>query len=210
MTAYALLDDLKADLGVDAADTSQDVVLTRRLEFMARWLDVECERTFTRQPVAGDATFTFHGHGRRSLPVRRGIVSIGGIEVAEGTGQSYAALDPAGWYLDPPDLLPEDSYDRIVLTDVAGRSVWSRGVKTIRLTGTVLGFLAVPTLIVAANLDGARELHRQGPGGGGPVGVNQFGTPLFLQGMPRSVSDAVQRYAWRYRDFSSVGTRRRG
>lgn len=203
--AYGTLATLKLLMGI--SDASQDAALSDRLEQMADWLDQECERTFTRQPSSGEGVFVFHGNGRRILPVRRGIVSMSVIEYAPGTGQAYTALDSDEWYLDPPELLPEDSYDRIVLSDVATITEWPRGVNTIRGTG-VLGYSAAPSGVVNANLNGAAELHRQGPGGGHPVGLNQFGQPLFMQGLPRSVFDALNRYAWRNRDFSSVGTRR--
>lgn len=202
MVAYATLADVKTISGLKAGDPSNDDSYAIFLERVARYLDTECGRDFFRHPtLAGDPPETriVRASGRhRRLMVRSGIISLSGLESATAPTGPWSAVAAAEWYLDPWDLPPHESYEAIVRVD---GEAWAAGFY--RPTGH-FGFDAVPPLIVTANLEGARELERQGPGGGGPVGVNQFGTPLFMRGEPKSVNDAIRHYAWRRRNFQGI------
>lgn len=200
MTAYGDRSALKVRMGLEAGDTSQDAALDSLLEQMARYLDAQCERDFFRHPttaVEPDETRIVRARGRSSrLGFRSGIVTLTSLESADSPAGPWTVVAAADYTFEPWDLPPDETYEQLLLLE----GKWDAGFY--RATGH-FGFAAPPAMIVDANLDGARELHRQGPGGGAPVGVNQFGTPMFLRGTPKSVLDAIARYAWRNRDFSA-------
>lgn len=192
--AYATLDALREY--VENPDNSKDNMLSDLLVQASASLDRKCRRDFFRHPqLTGTETRTFDGDGAARLFVRAGIVSLTSVGLAQLTGGSYTTLAGSDWFLQPDQ--PVDSYDSVVLSDQSG---WvepvAYGRRTWQLTG-VFGFAAIPEDVVKATLDLAREWYRQGPGGGSPVGLNQFGTPLFLQGAPTTVRDVVENYARR-------------
>jgi hypothetical protein len=193
-TAYATLDALREYLNVP--DVSSDNVLSDLLEDASRHLDEKCGRDFLRHPgVSGTETRTFLTERGNLLEVRAGIVSLDTVELAPYTGAAYSTLAADDWTLWPTDPEPYHSYSGVALTDTGSYRYWYPALAGARLTG-VFGFAQVPPLIRRATLDLAREWYRQGPGGGGPVGVNQFGTPIFGAGEPKSVRDAIEEYAW--------------
>lgn len=190
--AYANFDDLREMLNLP--DASQDNVLADLLADASGWIDAECGRDFYRHPgVTGTEIRTFNGNGSSWLPVAAGIVSLTTVEVAQTTGASYTTVASTGWFLEPRDKASDLSYSAVALSDFGPQFYWPPGYATVRLTG-VFGSATIPPLIKKAALDLAREAFRQGPGGGGPVGINQFGTPIFGGGMPASVTRAIARY----------------
>lgn len=194
--AYATLDSLKEV--IRPPDSSRDNYLSDLLVDASAYLTTACERDFFRHPaVSGEETRIFDGSGTSKLRVDAGIVSLSLVELAPGTGSAYVALAANDWVYWPSDKADDFSYEAVMLSDVGAYTVWSSGYATVRLTG-VFGWQTIPGLIRRATLDLAREWYRQGPGGGGPVGVNQFGTPIFGGQEPKTVRDAVARYNARH------------
>lgn len=193
LTAYATLDSLREYLGLP--DDSRDNLLSDLLVDASDYINALCGRDFYRHPqVSGTEVRTFDtGPGPR-VRVNAGIVSLSLVELASYTGSSYTALTGTGWVLEPADKAPDYSYTSVLLSDQGTYRTWYSAYAGARLTG-VFGSSTVPAMIRKATLDLAREWYRQGPGGGGPVGVNQFGTPIFGGGMPSSVRDAIARYS---------------
>jgi hypothetical protein len=190
-TAYATLDALREYVNVP--NTSQDNLLSDLLVDASGYLDAQCGRDFYRHPqVSGTEIRTFDGTGTSRLRVRAGIVSLTTVEIATQTGGTFTALGATAWMLDPSDKSDTETYGTVQLTGL-GTPYFAPGYGTVRLTG-VFGWAAPPAMIRKATLDLAREWYRQGPGGGGPVGVNQFGTPIFGAGMPLSVKQAIAQY----------------
>jgi hypothetical protein len=190
VAAYASLDALREY--ISAPDDSPNNLLSDLLVDASGYLDARCERNFYRHPaVTGTEVRTFDGSGTHRLRVRLGIISLDTVEVAVMTGAPYTAT--TSYLLAPADKPDADPYSTIVLTGLSSPPVWYRGYATVKLTG-VFGWSAVPALIRKATLDLAREWYRQGPGGGGPVGINQFGTPIFGGAEPKSVKDAIAQY----------------
>lgn len=193
--AYATLDNLLEY--VKPPNDEQNNLLSDLLVASSAWLDKKVHRDFYRHPqISGTETRTFDGTGSTRLFVRAGIVSLTTVSLAELSGGAYTALASSDWFLGPDQ--PEDSYDYVQISDQSAYYTWplARGYRTWQLTG-VFGFATIPEDVVKATLDIAREWYRQGPGGGGPVGLNQFGTPLFLQGTPNIANDIVAAYGRR-------------
>lgn len=192
ISAYATLDALREYVAVP--DNSRDNLLSDLLVDASGYLDARIGHDFYRHPqVTGTEVQTFSGSGSNVLRVPSGIVSLTGAELANQTGASYVALASTDWALAPADKGADWSYTRVHLSDVSSYTHWYAGDATVRLTG-VFGWASVPSMIRKATLDLAREWYRQGPGGGGPVGVNQFGTPIFGGGLPLSVKEALAVY----------------
>lgn len=198
---YASLDSLREYLVLPNND--RDNLLLDLLRQATDYLTGKMGRDCFRHPaISGDELRLYAGSGDGYLDVPEGIIALTGIRVAGGTGGSFTDLVATDWRTDPRTtdtyvgvgggLYPMPSR-AVELTDVAGISEWYTGEDTVELTGS-FGFPAIPSMVEKATLDLAREWYRQGPGGGGPVGVNQFGTPLFLAGMPKTVADAISLY----------------
>jgi len=62
------------------------------------------------------------------------------------------------------------------------RTTWPVGKRAVRIDG-MFGFPRIPDVVKRANIDQARRQYRAGPGGGAQRGVNQFGQPVFEDGL---------------------------
>lgn len=192
--AYATLDDVREAMNF-AADTSRDAYLSDLLLAARSYIDGETDRSFGRNPLTGTGVFTFRvirPHNRLSIAIggpRLDIVSLSTLEISTTDSQPYSSIPQgsAGYYLianEGPE--PDWPYGDVELSRWGSQLYFPVGNATVRLTG-VLGFNSVPQLVRRASVDLVREWYRQGPQGGVPAGVNQYGTPLFVQGEPHTL-----------------------
>jgi hypothetical protein len=196
VNAYATLDSLREYLELPNDD--RDNLLADLLVRASAWITERCGRDFYRHPqVSGTETRLYNGTGSHIGPRGRSliedIISVTSVRYAAFTGASYAALVSTDYYLEPATPRSGWPYEELVLSDVGTLTAIYEGYRTLEVVGA-FGWSAVPEMIAMATLDLAREFYRQGPGGGGPVGVNQFGTPIFGGGMPMSVREVIQLY----------------
>jgi hypothetical protein len=169
---------------------------------------VDDVRAVSNPQISGDGTFTFRVRrpGQRSLVAALGsgvdIASITTLEMADVDGGTYTTIasGSTGYYGIAGTGPTPWPYEDIELSRLAASySAYTLGDATLRVTG-VLGFTSVPRLVRRASIDMVREWIRQGPQGGVPAGVNQYGTPLFVQGEPhtfRKVTDPAGPYVKR-------------
>lgn len=199
-SSFASLDSLLEYLRLPNSD--QDNLLVDLLRQATDYLIGELGRDVFRHPaVAGTEVRILNGEGGYRLDVPAGIVSLTGIRLAAGSGAPWYTMLASDWtlvgggrpYLGVGGGMYQTPATAIELTDVSVATEWYSGTGTVELTG-VFGFPAIPSLIEKATLDLAREWYRQGPGGGGPVGVNQYGTPLFAAGMPLTIKKAIEQF----------------
>ena len=193
LQAYAALESLR--LYVDLPDTTRDELLEELLAQASGYIDDQCDRDFYRHPqVSGTEVRTYDSDGRLAV-LYEDIISLTTVEIASGTGQTYAtiAAGSTGYYLRPATVRTGRPYESLVLSDQGLYTHVPAGRAVLRLTGA-FGWSSVPAAIERATIEVAREWYRQGPGGGGPIGVTAFGTPIFGGAMPRSVRDAIAAY----------------
>jgi hypothetical protein len=206
--AYATVDDVRA-VSNYANDETKNPLIADLLIDAKELIDERCGRTFARNPqISGDGTFTFRVRrpGQRSLVAALGsgvdIASITTLEMADVDGGTYTTIasGSTGYYGIAGTGPTPWPYEDIELSRLAASySAYTLGDATLRVTG-VLGFTSVPRLVRRASIDMVREWIRQGPQGGVPAGVNQYGTPLFVQGEPhtfRKVTDPAGPYVKR-------------
>lgn len=201
--AYATIDEVVAT-GNFGSDTSRYPAIASWLIAAKDLIDARCGRTFARNPqISGDGTFTFRivNRGARSLAEAIGygvdIASITTLEIADQDGGTYTTIasGSTGYYAIAGSGPSPWPYEDIELSRIASSySAYTVGAATVRLTG-VLGFSQVPPLVKQASIDMVREWHRQGPQGGAPAGVNQYGTPLFVQGEPHTLRQVTAPYS---------------
>jgi hypothetical protein len=192
MTAYATLADVKASMNF-GTDSSRDAHLTDLLDDATAYIDGECDRSFARNPAISTGTFLFRiirPHNRLSIAMGTpgvDIVSITTLEYASSEGQPYTTIPTTGYFLIGNDG-PEANwpYGDIELARSGAPLFFPVGNAIVRLTG-VLGFATVPHMVRRAAIDMVHEWYRQGAQGGVPAGVNQYGTPLFVQGEPHTL-----------------------
>lgn len=205
--AYATLQELRR--GMDLPDDSRDDELQALLMQASDYITHEVcgGRRFFRDPVyTGTTTITLDvvRDGQPSLWQATGqrldIISLTSVGIATVTGGAYSAIltGSTGWYLSPGYPKAGWPYEDVVLSNVGTTATsWPSGYSTVQLVGA-FGWPAIPDLVKRATVDLAREWYRQGPGGGGPVGINAFGTPVFGGGEPASIRQLRRsEYAWR-------------
>ena len=194
---YAELEDLNEYLNLPQADDKANLLLDL-LNEATGYLSSLCERDFFKHPQSGTEVRLFNGTAGPRLRVKAGIVSLTQVRWASSTGSTLEVLPSTDYQLGPLDKPDNEPYEWMYLSDASSSATqtWPPGINTVELTGQ-FGWPQIPAMIRKATLDLAREWYRQGPGGGGPVGINQFGTPIFGGGLPLSVKDAVNRYSAR-------------
>lgn len=195
LRAYATLDDLVETMNVASTDTKALNVLADLLVDATDAITQMCGRSFLRSPqVSGTEARLFHVRraGLSSLAdaVDEAVDIIPGsivsVEVADTTGGTYTTLaaGSTGYWSEPQN--PESGWpiEDILLSRVGATYLTYPVVdQGVRITAA-FGWPSVPDLVKRATIDLAREWYRQGPGGGGPVGVSALGQPQFGSGYP--------------------------
>ena len=190
--AYATVESLREYLGLTGI--AKDNLLADLLLDASRYIDMEVGHDFRRHPAtSGTEVRTYTTDGGNLLKVPEGIVSLTQVRLAVYSGGSYSTLAGSDWALYPTEVMPDETYRGVVLSDLGTYRDWYTALDGAELTG-VFGYTTVPRVVQKATLDLAREWYRQGPGGGAPTAVNQFGTPIVLAGLPTTVREVIAHY----------------
>lgn len=206
--AYATLDDLLATMSVAPADADAQALLDDLLEDASASITEMCGRSFY---LSGTETRTFNVVKRNatllsdalSYPVD--IISLSLVELAWQTGDTFSTVASGsnGYSLSPEYPDTGWPYQDILLSNIPTDFLaFPYGQGVVRLTG-IFGWPVVPNLVKRATIDLAREWYRQGPGGGGPIGISQLGAPIFSSGSPPTVRQ-LYKSDYRLRSFSYV------
>jgi hypothetical protein len=215
MLTYAPLEALLDTMSVANADTKSKRALADALVDASAAITIMCGRDFYRHPqISGTETrlynVRFRNASRLSTALGFGvdIISIDTLELAYVTNGTFTTIaqDGTGFALetfDPGAIALGWPYEDIILSPIGSNfRAFSYGDGVVRPTG-VFGWPSVPRMVRRATLDLAREMHRQGPGGGGPIGISQLGAPVFSSGTPPSVWQ-LYKSDYRRRDFASI------
>ncbi|HET7128928.1 MAG TPA: hypothetical protein VFJ93_07630 [Gaiellaceae bacterium] len=205
--AYAELEDLLATMSVAPGDADTQATLDTLLDDASDAITEMCGRSFYQ---TAQETRTYDIVGARSrvgdaqvyrtnvlsdaigYPID--IVSISSLELAWQTGGTFVDVPQGstGWTFLPDYPKPGWPYEDVILSDIAGDfRFFPFGRSNLQITA-IFGWPSIPALIKRATIDLAREWYRQGPGGGGPIGISALGAPVFAAGVPPTV-----RQAWR-------------
>jgi len=174
-TEYATLDELKGQLGIEAADTTRDTLLTKALKSASRGIDRATGRRFWLDATATARTYRLEA---RVVCERDGDVllvddigDITGMVVASattGTG-TYTALTG---YETTPDNALADGYAITGLLKPHG--IWGTSSTRIRVTAK-FGWPAVPDDIAQACLIQASRLYKRKDSPEGIIGSAEWG-----------------------------------
>jgi hypothetical protein len=174
-TEYATLDDLKAQMTIEAADTSRDALLTKALKSASRGIDRATGRRFWLDATATVRTYRLHGRIVREddgdVLLVDDIGDTTGMVVESattGTG-TYTALTG---YETTPDNALADGYAITGLLKPHG--IWGTTSTRIRITAK-FGWPAVPDDIVQACLIQASRLYKRKDSPEGIIGSADWG-----------------------------------
>lgn len=210
LSAYATVDDVVETMNFGASDQSQYNLIADLLVDATDAINQMCGRDFFRHPqVSGTEARTYQivnpneSNLMRALGMSIDIISLTTVEIADhSTPSTYTTIVAGadGYYLYPEYPATGWPYDDLALSSLG--EVYSRFPDggNVRLTG-VFGFSSVPKLVKRACIDQVREWYRQGPGGGGPIGMSALGQPIFQKGLPPTMT---QLYHSDYRLMSFV------
>ena len=214
INVYATLDDVTETMSVASSDTAKLNLLADLLVDATDQITRMCGRSFFRSPqISGTETRLYHVRNLRERSLVRAVGrgldivpgSITSVEIADQTGGTYTtvAAGSTGYWTDPQNPDAGFPIEDIVLSRIgATYLVYPYGDQIVRITAA-FGWAAVPALVKRATVDLAREWFRQGPGGGGPIGIGALGQPIFGSGMPPTVLQ-LYRSDYRKRSFSYV------
>jgi hypothetical protein len=194
-TTYASLDDLVERLNLP--DETRFNLLNDLLGAVSSQFDNEAGRQFYRIPqVDGTTVRLYDGNGGLTLRIPEGCVSLTTVEVATGTGGSYATLGTTEWRLRPAHPAPDWPYTELVLTDLA-TTTFTPGYDTVRLTG-VFGWASVPQLVTEAVLQLAQRSYNQSQtADAGQIGVGDLGTMTLSSQRPDAWYRALRAFGRR-------------
>lgn len=201
LTAYATLANLRETMNLP--DNSKDNQLSDLLVMASARIDSLCGRDFYRHPqISGTETRTYHvgrrASNRLSSAIGRGvdIISISSLTLADVTGNTPTSVPAgaSGYFLEPDNPMPGWPYEDVILSNLGGSFLsYPLGYNIVAITGA-FGWSAVPPLVELATLDQARTWYHQAAGGGAPVGISAFGTPVFGPDTPATVMQVWEAY----------------
>ncbi|MEU0809518.1 phage head-tail connector protein [Streptomyces sp. NPDC005970] len=172
-TEYATLDDLKAQMGIEADDTTRDALLTKALKSASRGLERATGRRFWLDASATTRTYRLEA---RIVRERDGDVllvddigDVTGMVVESGSGSSWTALTG---YETTPDNALADGYAITGLLKPHG--IWGTTSTRIRITAK-FGWPAVPDDIAQAALIQASRLFKRKDSPEGVMGSAEWG-----------------------------------
>lgn len=206
--AYATLEDLLATMSVAPGDADAQAVLDDLLEDASAAITEMCGRSFY---LGTTETRTYNVVNRDcrnladAITDALDIVSLDTLQIAYQTGGDFTTVElgSSGYVLLPEYPQTGWPYMDIALSDIASNfRTFSLGSGVVRASG-IFGWPEVPNLVKRATIDLAREWYRQGPGGGGPIGIGALGQPIFSSGMPPTVRQ-LYRSDYRLQTFSYV------
>ncbi len=201
ITAYATVANLKETMNLP--DNSKDNQLSDLLVMASARINSMCGRDFYKHPQDGTTeTRTYHvgrrASNRLSSAIGKGIdiVSISSLTLADVTGNTPTTITAgaSGYFLEPDYPMPGWPYEDVVLSNLGGSFLaYPMGYNIVSITG-VFGWAAVPPLVELATLDQARTWYHQAAGGGAPIGMSAFGTPIFGPDTPATVKQVWEAY----------------
>lgn len=175
-TEYATLADLKAQLGVEAGDTTRDALLDKALKSASRGIDRATGRRFWLDGSPTVRTYRLH---QRVVREEDGDVllvdDIGDttgmvVESASTGGGSFTAI--TGSYETTPDNALADGNPITGL--LRANSIWGTAFTRIRVTAK-FGWPAVPDDIASACLIQATRLYKRKDSPEGIIGSAEWG-----------------------------------
>jgi hypothetical protein len=170
---YGDLATLKERVGVEAADTSRDALLTRALAAASRGIDRTCGRRFWLDTAPVPRTYNTRGRIVREadgdLVLVDDIGSTSGLVVETGSGASFSAVTG---YETSPDNALADGRPITGLLRVNGS--WGTASNRVRVTAR-FGWPAVPDDIAEAALLQATRLYKRKDSPEGIIGSAEWG-----------------------------------
>ena len=195
---YATIDALRELLQLP--DDSRDNLLSDLLLRVTDKITLSLGFDFFRHPaVTGTEVRTYDGENSGMITEQQGISSVTQVRWSNVTAGTWTSATAADYLLRHP-VMPGGPFLFLRVSDVGLVPRWYRGYGTVEVTG-VFGYLTIPPPIEQATLYWAADLYRIGASGGivgAGVGVEEFGQPRFLGGMPRITWETVEDYRMRH------------
>jgi len=175
-TEYATLDDLKAQLGIEADDTTRDALLTKALNSASRGIDRATGRRFWLDTTVTARTYRLHQQIVREedgdvLKVDD-IGDTTGMTVESASTGGGVFTDITGTYETTPDNALADGYPITGL--LRPLTIWGTAFTRIRVTAK-FGWPAVPDDIAQACLIQASRLYKRKDSPEGIIGSAEWG-----------------------------------
>ncbi len=174
-TEYATRDDLKAQMSIEADDTSRDALLDMALTAASRGIDRATGRRFWLDDAPTARTYRLHQRvvreedGNVLLVDDIGDTTSMTVESASTGGGTYTAVTR---YETTPDNALADGYPVTGL--LRSNSIWGTSFTRIRVTAK-FGWPAVPDAIASACLIQASRLYKRKDSPEGIIGSAEWG-----------------------------------
>jgi hypothetical protein len=191
--AYADVDDLLLEMRQAITDTRWLANAQTRLVEASRELEKALGGYQFFRGVS--QAIRMHGTGTCALHIHQGLVSVATVEIQEVTGGDWIALETDDWYLEglsSQDFIADgEPYFHLQLEGDATYRRFPTVRRGVRLTG-VPGWPAVPSGAKHATIAKARQLLAADTSlPGGPMGPEEFGSPVGADRWPRAFYDFV-------------------
>lgn len=201
---YASVDALRELLQLP--DDSRDNLLSDLLLRVTDKITLSLGFDFFRHPaVTGTEIRTYDGDGSGTISEIQGFASVSQVRWTSVTSGTWTTAVAADHLLSSP-VATGGPFLFLKVSDVGAIPYWYSGYATVEVTG-VFGYLSIPSPIEMATLYWAADLYRIGATGGivgSGVGLEEFGQPRFLGGMPRITWETVEDYRARHKTWLVV------
>lgn len=198
--SYATITAVKARLGIEAADTTDDATIASVCDQVNAYIEGYVGRPLCN---VGTATYTFDGYDaldNRLLFVKNGLQSVTTLETATYTGGDYNVVPATDYFLRPSeqDRLPGWPATELLMTNIpsAGNTapLFYNGFATVRVTG-VWGFAAIPDDVAEiAEVAAVRAWQARQAGQTDQIGVTETGQPVISRTFSVRDRDTLARY----------------
>lgn len=186
---YVTAAQLKARLGVDAADVIDDAVINAVIESASRAADEWCGRRFFTTVAAEVRYFTPYSSERVLIGDTVSVTTVNTDDAASGAfAETWSSGD---WYLGPRNNAVDGLPYRELHRSLSGSRSFNAGYESVKVTGR-FGFSTPPkTVVEAVTLLSSRYFKRKDA----PLGVagfNDFGAIRVSE--DRDVTDLLSRW----------------
>lgn len=191
------VDDVEQELAGGALTANEVENVIEKIRQVTTAIEGMTGRWFVPRPLSGTTTYRVSTTGLQRIRMSKGIRSLTTLGYARtnqpATGGTYTTIDPASWYLDPPEMDRDAGWPATGIVLASQTLRFASANFGAELTGQ-FGWAAVPYDIQGVAIRAVVRRYIGKAGGGVSVAVGPAGTEFLLPDMSGADRETLDRY----------------